>query len=83
MQKVNLMLAHHGLKLPGQVRRRLQDVGILARPAVSLEHQHLARRYVLRGVESGGGVREAGHYVTFRTKAGSHSHTCIPSTPSG
>jgi hypothetical protein len=30
-----------------------------------LEHQYLARRYVIRGVESGGATREIGHYVTF------------------
>jgi hypothetical protein len=30
-----------------------------------LEHQHLAGRYVIRGVESGGAIREMGHYVTF------------------
>ena len=54
-----------GLNLPGQVRRQLRDVGILARAEVGLEHQHLARRYVVRGVESGGAIREMGHYVTF------------------
>jgi len=32
---------------------------------VGLEHQHLARRYVIRGVESGGATCETGHYVTF------------------
>jgi hypothetical protein len=32
---------------------------------VGLGHQHLARRYVIRGVESGGAIREMGHYVTF------------------
>ncbi len=56
---------HRGLSLPGQVRRQLRDVGIVARAEVSLEHQHLARRYVVRGVESGGAIREMGHYVTF------------------
>jgi hypothetical protein len=40
-------------------------VGILARVEVGLEHQHLARRYVFRGVESGGAICETGHYVTF------------------
>ncbi len=64
------MMTHRGLKLPGPVRRRLRDVGIVARPEVSLEHQQLARRYVLRGVESGGAVREAGHYVTFAGEGG-------------
>ncbi len=56
---------HRGLNLPGRVRRQLRDVGIVARAEVSLEHQHLARRYVVRGVESGGAIREMGHYVTF------------------
>jgi hypothetical protein len=32
---------------------------------VGLEHQHLAGRYVIRGVESGGAICEMGHYVTF------------------
>ena len=54
-----------GLTLPGRVRRQLREVGILARVEVGLEHQHLARRYVIRGVESGGAIREMGHYVTF------------------
>jgi len=54
-----------GLNLPGRVRRRLREVGILARVEVGLEHQHLARRYVIRGVESGGAIREMGHFVTF------------------
>ena len=54
-----------GLNLPGQVRRQLRQAGILARVEVGLEHQHLARRYVIRGVESGGAIREMGHYVTF------------------
>ena len=54
-----------GLNLPGKVRKQLRQVGILARPEVGLEHQHLARRYVIRGVESGGAIREMGHYVTF------------------
>jgi len=61
---------HGGLNLPGQVRRQLREVGILARVEVGLEHQHLAHRYVIRGVESGGAVREIGHYVTFCGEGG-------------
>jgi len=57
--------SHGGPNLPGRVRRQLREVGILARAEVGLEHQHLARRYVIRGVESGGAIREMGHYVTF------------------
>lgn len=58
-------LAHRGLTLPRNVLRRLDKVGIFAQPHVSLEHQHLARCYVVRGIESGGAVREIGRYVTF------------------
>jgi hypothetical protein len=43
----------------------LAQVGIFAKPDVSLEHQHLARRYVIRGVESGGAIEEIGRYVSF------------------
>ncbi len=59
------VLAHRGLTLPRNVLRRLDKVGIFAQSHVSLEHQHLARRYVVRGIESGGAVREIGRYVTF------------------
>jgi len=61
----NQSASFRGLNLPGQVRRQLRQVGILARTEVALEHQNLARRYVIRGVESGGAIREMGHYVTF------------------
>jgi len=65
MKQANQVAARRGLGLPGPVRRRLLEVGISARPEVSLEHQHLAHRYVIRGVESGGAIQEIGHYVTF------------------
>jgi hypothetical protein len=48
----------------------LRQVGILARAEVAVEHQYLARRYVIRGVESGGAIREMGHYVTFSGEDG-------------
>lgn len=59
------MLAHRGLTLPRPVLRHLAAVGIFAQAHVSLEHQHLARRYVVRGAESGGAVKDVGRYVTF------------------
>jgi len=65
MKGVSQSSSYRGLNLPGRVRRQLRDVGILARAEVGLEHQHLAGRYVIRGVESGGAIREMGHYVTF------------------
>src|SRR5579872_4132967 len=59
-----------GLSLPHGAVRRLAQVGIFAKPDVSLEHQHLARRYVIRGVESGGAVEEIGRYVSFAGEQG-------------
>ena len=58
-------LARRGLTLSRQVLRRLNEVGILAQSQVSLEHQHLAKRFVVRGIESGGAVKELGRYVSF------------------
>jgi len=58
-------LARRGLTLSRRVLRRLNEVGIFAQSQVSLEHQHLAKRYVVRGIESGGAVRDLGRYVTF------------------
>ena len=57
-----LSLSHalHGLALPASVLKALQKRGIYCIPGVSLEHQHLAKRYVLRGVESGGAVPDMG-----------------------
>jgi len=58
-------LARRGLTLPKRVLRRLNEVGIFVQSQVSLEHQHLAKRYVVRGIESGGAVKDLGRYVTF------------------
>lgn len=54
-----------GIRLPRQVLRILRERGIYAYSSVTIEHQHLAGRYVVRGVESGGAVADIGHYVTF------------------
>lgn len=59
------LLARRGLTLPRRVLRRLDQVGIFVQPRVSLEHQSLAKQYVVRGVESGGAIKELGRYVTF------------------
>lgn len=64
------VLSHRGLTLSRIVLRRLERVGIFAQSHVSLEHQHLARQYVVRGIESGGAVKEIGRYVTFCGPAG-------------
>jgi hypothetical protein len=59
-ESASLRHALHGLALPASVLRALQKRGIYCTPGVSLEHQHLAKRYVLRGVESGGAVPDMG-----------------------
>ncbi len=57
--------AHRGLVLPRRALRRLVEAGIFAQASVSLEYQQLAKRYVVRGVESGGAAEDLGRYVTF------------------
>jgi len=59
-----------GLALPRRAVRVLKERGIFAHPIVSVEHQQLAQRYVLRGLESGGSVGEIGRYVTFAHEEG-------------
>jgi hypothetical protein len=61
----------HGLVLPLGTLKALQKRGIYCTPGVSLEHQHLARRYVLRGVESGGAVSDMGRACAFVAENGS------------
>jgi hypothetical protein len=62
--------ALQGLTLPAGVLRALQKRGIHCTPGVSLEHQHLAKRYVLRGVESGGAVSDMGRTCAFVSPEG-------------
>ena len=54
-----------GLRLSRQAMRVLKERGIFAHSPVSLEHQHLAKRYVVRGLESGGAAGDVGRYVTL------------------
>ena len=56
---------NQGLTLPFRALRRLREAGVFARAGGCLEYQQLARRYVVRGVESGGAIDNLGHYVTF------------------
>jgi hypothetical protein len=39
-------------------------------PGISIEHQHLAKRYVLRGVESGGAVADMGRSCAYLSQDG-------------
>ena len=59
-----------GLPLPRRAVRVFRERGIFAHPIVSIEHQQLAQRYVLRGLESGGSVADIGRYVTFADEEG-------------
>jgi hypothetical protein len=59
-----------GLRLSRQALRVLKERGIFVQAAVSLEHQHLTKRYVVRGLESGGTVGNLGRYVTFAREDG-------------
>jgi hypothetical protein len=59
------VLVLRGLRLPAAALKQLQQTGIYCQPSISIEHQHLARKYMIRGVESGGAVAELGHYVGF------------------
>jgi hypothetical protein len=60
------------LILPSAARKRLTEADIRCTPDVSLEYQRAAKRYVLRGRESGGAVKELGRYVGFCGEEGSH-----------
>jgi hypothetical protein len=64
-ESASLRCALHGLALPASVLRAIQKRGIYCTPGISLEHQHLAKRYVLRGVESGGAVSDMGRACAF------------------
>jgi hypothetical protein len=48
----------------------LKDRGIFAHSLVSVEHQQLAGRYVIRGLESGGCGGDVGRYVSFAAEDG-------------
>jgi hypothetical protein len=54
-----------GLPLARRALRTLRERGVYAHSLLSVEHQELAKRYVIRGLESGGSVGDVGRYVTF------------------
>lgn len=64
-------LAPHGLSLPAGTLNALHKRGIYCVPGLSVEHQHFAHRYVLRGVESGGAVSDMGRACAFIALDGS------------
>jgi hypothetical protein len=63
--------ALYGMELPAGALKALQKRGIYCTPGISLEHQHQANLYVLRGVESGGAVSDMGRACAFVAADGS------------
>jgi len=63
--------ALHSLSLPTSALKALQKRGIYCAPGISIEHQHLANRYVLRGVQSGGAVVDMGRACAYLSPDGS------------
>jgi hypothetical protein len=59
------VLALRGLRLPSPALKLLREAGIYCEPAISIEYQNLARRYVIWGRESGGAVAQVGAYCGF------------------
>lgn len=76
--KSRTSLSAVGLRLSRNALRILRERGISAQSSVSLEHQHLAKRYVVRGVESGGSAGDVGHYVTFAQENGQPAECFCP-----
>jgi hypothetical protein len=59
-----------GLPLARRAVRTLRERGVYAHSLLSVEHQQLAKRYVIRGLESGGSAGDVGLYVTFAGEDG-------------
>ena len=59
-----------GLTFTPAVTNQLRKQALFGQPQLSLEHQGKAKRYVVRGVESGGATKEIGYYVTFADENG-------------
>jgi hypothetical protein len=67
-----------GLGLSRGAMRVLRERGIFVQSSVSLECQHLAKRYVVHGLESGGAAGDVGHYVTFAREDGQPTECFCP-----
>ena len=59
------------LVLPKPMMAKLDSLGIYCQTWVTVERQDRAKRWVLRGVESGGSVKEFGRYISFFVADGS------------
>jgi hypothetical protein len=60
-----MRFARYGLAIPRPMLRALEKRGVYCQSSVSIEHQHLAKRYVLRATESGGGVADMGRFCGY------------------
>jgi hypothetical protein len=67
-----------GLPLARRALRELRDRGIYAYSLLSVEHQQLAQRYVIRGLESGGCINDVGRYVSFADEEGNSLEYLFP-----
>ena len=59
------------LVLPKPMMTRLASLGIYCQTWVTVERQDRAKRWVLRGVESGGSAKELGRYISYFSANGS------------
>jgi hypothetical protein len=66
-KKTNALLR---LTFPAAAVQRLRKSGIYCTPSITVEFQQATKRHVLRGRESGGAIKEFGHYVTFCGEGG-------------
>src|SRR5580658_5666281 len=64
-ESVATRFARYGLAIPRPILSALEKRGIYCQSSVSIEHQHLAKRYVLRATESGGAVADMGRYCAY------------------
>jgi hypothetical protein len=55
----------YGLALGRPILRSLEKRGVNCQTSISLEHQSLAKRYILRGTESGGAVSDMARYCAY------------------
>lgn len=65
------ILSRQGLRLPAITLKHLRNAGIYCQPTISIEYQHVAKRWILRGVESGGAATDIGAYSSFVNPDGS------------
>ena len=65
MDKRLANMAQRGLTLPEPTRLEIRKTGIFSRAALELVYQEQAKRWALRGEETGGAVAALGHYVGF------------------